>query len=153
MNAWIANLPGPRLKRVVEEKSDALMKRHHTDDVYFAVWLQALDQAVRRRIILSYDDLEDWGYWDAYDADMTPRDAAIEMLYDNGYADWLDLQVLRVRRGALMITETQFLVCRNCGEAFDSITFAHEHGTADLSGSAGWCGDEGFNIVPESEAF
>jgi Fe2+ or Zn2+ uptake regulation protein len=49
--------------------------------------------------------------------------------------------------------EKQFLVCRNCGEAFDTITAAHEHGTADLSGCAGWCGDEGFNIVPESEAF
>lgn len=49
--------------------------------------------------------------------------------------------------------ETQFLVCINCGEAFDSITPAYEHGTADLSGSAGWCGDMGFNILPESEAF
>jgi hypothetical protein len=49
--------------------------------------------------------------------------------------------------------EKQFLVCIRCGEAFDNITSAHEHGTADLSGSAGWCGDEGFNIVPESEAF
>jgi hypothetical protein len=49
--------------------------------------------------------------------------------------------------------EKQYLGCRNCGEVFDSITAAHEHGTADLSGSAGWCGDEGFNIIPESEAF
>lgn len=49
--------------------------------------------------------------------------------------------------------EKMYLVCICCGEAFDSIQTAHEHGTADLSGSAGWCGDEGFNIVPESEAF
>jgi len=55
--------------------------------------------------------------------------------------------------GLTLTTEKQVLVCRNCGEAFDSITLAHEHGTADLSGSAGWCGDEGFNILPESEAF
>lgn len=51
------------------------------------------------------------------------------------------------------VTEKQYLVCFNCGEAFDSITTAHEHGTADPSGSAGWCGDDGFSIVPESEAF
>lgn len=49
--------------------------------------------------------------------------------------------------------EKPYLVCRNCGEAFDDIVNARDHGTADLSGSAGWCGDEGFDIAPESEAF
>jgi hypothetical protein len=84
-NPWIQNLPGPRLKQVIEEKGDALKERHHTEDVIFAVWLQALDQAVRRRVLISYDDLEDWGYWDAYDAGMSPVDAAVEMLADAGW--------------------------------------------------------------------
>lgn len=51
------------------------------------------------------------------------------------------------------MTETPFLVCIRCGEAFDNMTSALQHGPSDPSGSAGWCGDEGFNIVPESEAF
>lgn len=90
MNPWIDNLPGPRLAQVVEEKGDALKERYHTDDVYFAVWLHALNRAVQRRIALSFDDLEDWGYWDAYDSEMSPREAAIAMLDDNGYANAYD---------------------------------------------------------------
>ena len=49
-------------------------------------------------------------------------------------------------------SEKLYLVCDNCGEAFDSIITAQEHGHSDLSGSAGWCGDNGFSIMPESEA-
>ena len=49
--------------------------------------------------------------------------------------------------------EKLYLACIGCGEAFDSIEAAREHGTSDLSGMAGWCGEDGFNIVPESEAF
>ena len=49
-------------------------------------------------------------------------------------------------------TEKMYLVCRGCGEAFDDITVITEHGNSDPSGSAGWCGDEGFDIMPESDA-
>lgn len=87
-NPWIQNLHGPRLQQVIEEKGDALMERHHTTDVLFAVWLQALDQAVRRRVMMRYDDLEDWHYRDAYDAGMSPKDAAVEMLEDAGWDDY-----------------------------------------------------------------
>lgn len=52
-----------------------------------------------------------------------------------------------------MNSKQQYLACVNCGEVFDSITTAHEHGASDPSGSLGWCGDDGFNIIPESEAF
>lgn len=84
-NPWFNTLPGPRLQQIIDEKGEALKKRHHTEDVYFAIWLQALDQAVGRRVMLRYDDLEDWDYWSAYDAGMSPHDAAIEMLADNGW--------------------------------------------------------------------
>jgi hypothetical protein len=84
-NAWIENLPGLRLKKVVEEHGDALKERYHTDDVYFAVWLHTLNRAVQRRVMVSFDDLEDWDYWSAYDSDMSPKDAAIEMLTDAGW--------------------------------------------------------------------
>jgi len=87
-NPWINNLPGPRLKKVVAEQGDELKRRHHTTDVYFAIWLHALDRAVQRRVLVSYDDLEDWDYWSNYDAGMSPKDAAIQMLADNGWDEY-----------------------------------------------------------------
>jgi hypothetical protein len=85
MNAWIDNLPGPRLASVIEKNGDDLKKRHHTDDVHFAIWLEILDRSVRRHVMMSYDDLEDWDYWSAYDGGMSPKDAALAMLDDAGW--------------------------------------------------------------------
>ena len=89
-NPWIESLPGPRLAAVVERDGERLKERHHTDDVYFAVWLHALNRAVQRRVLISYDDLEDWDYWSAYEGGMSPRDAAIEMLDDAGWGETYD---------------------------------------------------------------
>lgn len=86
MNAWINNLPGPRLAQVVETQGDALKSTYMTDDVYFAVWMHAVNQAIIRRIGLGFMDLEDWLYRDAYDADMAPREAALQMLADSDFA-------------------------------------------------------------------
>ena len=52
----------------------------------------------------------------------------------------------------LVPDEKQYLVCNGCGEAFDSITAAHEHGVYIPGPDNSWCGDEGFVIAPESEA-
>jgi hypothetical protein len=89
----------------------------------------------------------------------TVRDVVIETLSRAG-ADMAQVGIDQIVVEAterievtLVPDETPFLVCINCGEAFDNITSAYEHGYSDVSGSAGWCGDEGFNIVPESEAF
>jgi len=49
--------------------------------------------------------------------------------------------------------ETPFLVCRGCGEAFDNLNFARDHGTFIPGPDPSWCGEAGFDIVPESEAF
>jgi len=53
----------------------------------------------------------------------------------------------------LVPEEKRVLVCRGCGEACDSIISAHEHGQSDPSGCAGWCGEDGFDLVPESETY
>lgn len=84
-NPWINDIPGPRLAQLVEKSGDSVMARYHTDDVYFAIWLHALNRCVQRRIVLSFDDLEDWDYWSAYEGGMHPKDAALEMLADAGY--------------------------------------------------------------------
>ena len=49
--------------------------------------------------------------------------------------------------------EKQYLVCNGCGEAFDSITAAHEHGEFIPGPDPQWCGEDGFVITDESEAF
>ncbi len=53
----------------------------------------------------------------------------------------------------LVVPDRPCLVCVNCGEAFTDITAAQEHGEFIPGPNPRWCGDEGFNIVPESEAF
>jgi len=50
------------------------------------------------------------------------------------------------------MTEKLYLVCIGCGEAFDNITAAHEHGVFIPGPDPSWCGEDGFNIMPESEA-
>jgi hypothetical protein len=93
-NPWFDTLPGPRLAQVIEQGGEKLMERYGTDDVYFAIWMHALNRAVQRRVLVSFDDLEDWDYWSNYDAGMSPRDAAIEMLADNGWDRAYDVAVL-----------------------------------------------------------
>ena len=94
MNAWINCQPGPKLAQVVEKHGEALKERYHTEDVFFAIWMHAVNRAIQRRVMLSYDDLEDWGYWDAYDGDMSPRDAAIEALENAGWDSQYDVEVI-----------------------------------------------------------
>lgn len=48
--------------------------------------------------------------------------------------------------------ESLFLVCESCGEAFESIAAAHEHGVFIPGPDPSWCGENGFLILPESEA-
>lgn len=48
--------------------------------------------------------------------------------------------------------EKLYLVCRGCGEACDTIEIAQEHGASDPN-TKSWCGEGGFDIAPESEAF
>jgi hypothetical protein len=93
-NPWFDTIPGPRLQALVEKHGAALKSKHDTEDVYFAVWLEALDRAVMRRVLVGYRDLEDWDYWSNYDAGMNPHEAAVEMLTDNGWSDALSAENL-----------------------------------------------------------
>lgn len=85
MNAWIRGLPQDKLERYIATHGESLKERYHTDDVYFAVWIHHLNRAVQRRVGLHHDDLEDWDFWAAYDGDLTPKEAAEDMLDDLGY--------------------------------------------------------------------
>lgn len=44
------------------------------------------------------------------------------------------------------------LVCNECGEAFDDLLAAKEHGVSNPQAGT-WCGDNGFSIMSRKEAF
>jgi hypothetical protein len=48
--------------------------------------------------------------------------------------------------------EKPYLVCKGCGESFDDLIAARDHGTFIAGADPTWCGEEGFDLVPESEA-
>jgi len=84
-NPWVLALPAEKVEEWIEKNGERAMDEHMTTDPYFALWLHYVDRATRRRAWVSYRDLEDWDYWSAYDAGMSPVDAAIDMLDANGY--------------------------------------------------------------------
>ena len=90
VNTWVQNKLeklGPEWLETNAENLELLRKRHHTEDTHFALWMTRLNARVQRRVMMSYDDLEDWDYWSAYAGDVHPAEAADDMLADLGY-DW-----------------------------------------------------------------
>lgn len=90
MNAWIEGLPADKVAAWVSKNGERAMDIHMTEDPHFALWLHYLDRACRRRVLMSYRDLEDWDYWAAYDGGMSPVEACVDMLEANGYGDAYD---------------------------------------------------------------
>jgi hypothetical protein len=84
-NPWVLSLPADKVEAWIEKNGERACEEHMTTDPVFALWLVYVDKAVMRRAWISYRDLEDWDYWSAYDAGMSPKDAAIDMLDANGY--------------------------------------------------------------------
>lgn len=81
-----------------------------------------------------------------------PAEAARVVIEALGFDEYSINEVGGVRVD-LAPEEKQCLVCINCGEAFDNLSAAHEHGVFIPGADPRWCGEEGFSIVPESEAF
>ena len=87
MNTWVDTLPADKVAAWIKKNGEAMKERHHTDDPEFALWLHYLDRAVMRLVMVSYQDLEDWNFADAYEAGMSPVDAAEQLLVDAGWAN------------------------------------------------------------------
>lgn len=85
MSTWVDTKPQDTVDKWIKENGEAACERYDTDDPRFALWLACVDRAVQRRVVLSYMDMEDWHYYDAYDAGMSPVEAALEALEYNGY--------------------------------------------------------------------
>lgn len=50
----------------------------------FAEWMDLVEMYLDRLVGCGSLDLPDWGYWDAYEADMRPLDAAREAVKEAG---------------------------------------------------------------------
>lgn len=92
-NTWVADLIEKKGQEWVDKIAPGLMDRHRTEDAGFALWMTRLNSRVMAQVGVSYDDLEDWDYWSAYEGDMNPVDAANDMLedagvFDQGGEDW-----------------------------------------------------------------
>lgn len=85
MNDWISSLPIEKVEAWLDKNGEAAMAEHRVKDKYFAMWLAVLDRHCYRRTYMSYRDLEDWMYYDAYDSGMSPKEACMDMLEYNGY--------------------------------------------------------------------
>lgn len=84
----------------------------------------------------------------------SPDEAAQEILMalgsdENAINDIGGVQVVPALGG----DDDPCLACRGCGEAFDDLTAARDHGTSNLSGRSYWCGEDGFDLGPRSEVF
>lgn len=90
MSTWVDTLPTDKVAEWLEKNGKVMMTRHHTSDPKFALWLHYLDRATMRRVMVSYQDLEDWDFWSAYDSGMSPAEAAEEMLEDAGWASAME---------------------------------------------------------------
>jgi hypothetical protein len=64
--------------------SESTTKGESTDSG-FDEWLRAVDQEVQAMAGVSYRDLPDWTYRDAYDSGATPKEAAEEALEAGGF--------------------------------------------------------------------
>lgn len=84
-NTWVADLIEKKGQEWADKIAPELMDRHRTENAGFALWMTRLNSRVMARVGVSYDDLEDWDYWSAYEGDMNPVDAANDMLEDAGF--------------------------------------------------------------------
>lgn len=87
-NTWVADLIEKKGQEWVDKIAPKLLERHNTGDVGFALWMTRLNSRVNARVGVSYDDLEDWDYWSAYEGDTDPVEAAQDMLADNGFSPY-----------------------------------------------------------------
>lgn len=84
VNQWAADKLAELGDEWIEKRGAKLLARHRTDDIEFATWLEMFNIILRRKILMSYDDLEDWDYYSNYEAGSTPRDAVNDMMEDLG---------------------------------------------------------------------
>lgn len=81
MNAWLEN----RIQKVIPA-AEKFAAEHHTEveqaggDVYFALWIAAVDILLGRIIGVGHRDMPDldWRSW--YDADLSPKQAHLDAL-------------------------------------------------------------------------
>lgn len=81
MNAWLKSKPEDKIARVIAKMvaaTDRLsvdMRNYAGDDNEFCLWLWLCNDRIMRRLGVGLMDIEDWGWRDAYDSDLSPAEA------------------------------------------------------------------------------
>lgn len=87
-NAWVQQLDQTKVSTWIAKNGEQAMKTYYVDDPHFALWMRYVDRAVARRVGISMMLMEDWDYASAYESDVHPTEAALDLIYDLGYADY-----------------------------------------------------------------
>lgn len=69
-----------RALRSLRERNPAYIADMADGDERYALWLANVDHRMGRLVGLGHRDIGDWTWWDAYEAGVSPRDAAREAL-------------------------------------------------------------------------
>lgn len=84
-NSWVRDkaesLPADWLEKN-RHHFRTLMDEWGSNDLAFTLWMFQLNRHVMAMTGLSARDLQDWDYSTAYESDMTPGEAAFQMLED-----------------------------------------------------------------------
>lgn len=84
MSTWVDDKDQDIVARWLAANGTKACEEYRTTDPRFALWMYCVDRQVKRRVHFGCFDLEDWGYFDAYEDGMSPADAAREVIEYNG---------------------------------------------------------------------
>lgn len=56
----------------------------------FEQWKAEINRMMLDEFNLDLDDIEDWGYWDSFEAGDTPKDAFIQIVEDMEFDEYYD---------------------------------------------------------------
>lgn len=86
-NAWVQQLDQTKVSAWIANNGERAMTFYGVDDPHFALWMHYLNKAVTRRVGISMMLMEDWDYASAYESDVHPTEAALDLIDDLGYDD------------------------------------------------------------------
>jgi len=88
---YVTPLDGAFTRPVASEHLGGMLTERKVD-VVTDFLVESIDP--ERKVLVSYDDLEDWDYWSAYEGGQSPKEAALDMLTDAGWASAVDIGVI-----------------------------------------------------------
>lgn len=80
MADWLDTQDPTKVADIIDRDGEKLMKRYNTGNVRFALWLSLVDRRMSNSVGVTHRDISDWTWADAFEDEMSPREAAREAL-------------------------------------------------------------------------